>query len=113
MLPTAGSVDLNQLARALDAFAVHEPTHLYLHHVQVFLEVARYNRRTYEEIAKTLSITTASVSRVALSLSDTNRKGHPGLRLLEIHRDPEEGRRYVLMLSPKGKALARQLQNLQ
>lgn len=106
-------MDLDQLARALDAFAVHEPTHLYLHHVQVFLEVARHNRRTYDEVAKTLSITPASVSRIALSLSDTHRKGHPGLSLLEIHRDPEEGRRFVLVLSPKGKALARQLRNLQ
>lgn len=106
-------MDLDQLARALDAFAVHEPTHLYLHHVQVFLEVAKHGRRTYDEIAKTLSITTASVSRIAASLSDTHRKGHPGLNLVEITRDPTEGRRYVLMLSPKGQALARQLRNLQ
>lgn len=105
-------MDLDQFARALDAFAVHDPTHLYLHHVQVFLEVARHGKRTYEEIADTLKVSTASVSRIAASLSDTHRKGHPGLGLVEIHKDPKEGRRYLLMLSPKGEALVRQLRNL-
>jgi DNA-binding MarR family transcriptional regulator len=106
-------MDLDQFARGLDAFAAHEPTHLYVHHVQVFLEVARHGRRTYEEIAKTLNITPSSVSRIAQSLSDTHRKGTPGLDLVEIIRDPGEGRRYLLVLSPKGEALARQLRNLQ
>jgi DNA-binding MarR family transcriptional regulator len=105
-------MDLDQLARALDAFAAHEPTHLYLHHVQVFLEVARHGRRTYEEIAAALNITPSSVSRIAQSLSDTHRNGTPGFGLVGILRDPEEGRRYVLMLSPKGEAMARQLRNL-
>jgi DNA-binding MarR family transcriptional regulator len=112
VLPTCGSVDLDQLARALDAFAAHEPTHLYLHHVQVFLEVVRHGKRTFEEITDTLKVSTASVSRIAASLSDTHRKGHPGLGLVEIHKDPKEGRRYLLMLSPKGEALARNLRNL-
>ena len=105
-------MDLDQLSRALDAFAAHEPTHLYIHHVQVFLEVVKHRRRTYDQIAKALSITPSSVSRIASSLSYTHRKGHPGLGFLDIVVDPEEGRRYVLMLSSKGAALARQLGNL-
>ena len=105
-------MDLDQLSRALDAFAAHEPTHLYINHAQVFLEVVKHRRRTYDQIAKTLSITPSSVSRIASSLSDTHRKGHPGLGFLDIVVDPEEGRRYVLMLSSKGAALARQLGNL-
>lgn len=105
-------MDLDQLSRALDAFAAHEPTHLYIHHVQVFLEVVKHRRRTYDQIAKALSITPSSVSRIASSLSDTHRRGHPGLGFLDIVVDPEEGRRYILMLSPKGAALARQLGNL-
>jgi len=110
--PTCGSVDLDQLARALDAFAAHEPTHLYIHHVQVFLEVVKHRRRTYEQIAKALSITPSSVSRIASSLSDTHRKGHPGLGFVEIITDPDEGRRYLMVLTSKGEALARQLGNL-
>lgn len=106
-------MDLDQLARALDAFAVHEPTHLYLHHVQAFLEVARHGRRTYEEVAQALNITTASVSRIAASLSVTHRSGGPGFGLVEIIRDPDEGRRHLLLLTPKGEALKRQLRNLQ
>lgn len=105
-------MDLDQFARALDAFAVHDPTHLYVHHVQAFLEVARHGRRTYEEIAATLNITPSSVSRIAQSLSDTHRNGSPGLGLTEIMRDPEEGRRYMLVLSPRGEAMARNLRNL-
>jgi DNA-binding MarR family transcriptional regulator len=106
-------MDLDQLARALDAFAAHEPTHLYIHHVQVFLEVVKHRRRTYEQIAKTLSINPSSVSRIAASLSDTHRKGHPGLNFVQIVTDPDEGRRYLLVLTSKGEALARQLSNLQ
>lgn len=106
-------MDLDQFARALDAFAVHDPTHLYVHHVQTFLEVARHGRRTYDEIAKTLNVNPASVSRIAQSLSDTHRNGGPGFGLVEIIRDPDEGRRFLLVLSPKGEAMARHLRNLQ
>jgi DNA-binding MarR family transcriptional regulator len=35
---------------------------------------------------------------------------HPGLDLLEVYRDPEEGRRFLVRLTSKGKALLRQLQ---
>lgn len=105
-------MDLDQLARALDAFAAHEPTHLYIHHCQVFLEVVKYRRRTYEEIAKALSITASSVSRIAASLSDTHRRGHPGYNFVQIITDPDEGRRHLLILTAKGEALARQLGNL-
>lgn len=105
-------MDLDQLARALDVFASHEPTHLYVHHVQVFLEVVRHGKRTYKEISDALNITTASISRIAASLSDTHRKGHPGFGLVEIHRDPEQGQRYLLVLSSKGEALARNLRNV-
>lgn len=102
-------MDLAQFARALGAFTPHDPTHFYIHHVQAFLEVAIHRQRTYEEIAQALNITTASVSRIASSLSDTHRNGTPGHGLVEIIRDPKEGRRYLLMLSPKGKALAKTL----
>ena len=105
-------MDMDQFARGLDAFAAHDPTHLYIHHVQAFLEVARHGRRTYEEIAAALNITPSSVSRIAQSMSDTHRNGTPGHGLMEIGRDPGEGRRYVLRLSAKGEAMARQLRNI-
>ena len=105
-------MDLDQLARALDAFAAHEPTHLYVHHLQVFLEVVKHKRRTYAQVAKTLSIDASSVSRIAASLSVTHRSGHPGLGFVEIVRDPDEARRFLMVLTSKGEALARQLGNL-
>ena len=107
-------MDLDQFSRALDCFAAHEPTHLYVHHIQLWMEVARRGRMSYREAAEALNITPSSVSRLAQSLSDTHRHGHPGLGLLTIiQNDPEEGRRHLLMLSPKGEALKRQLANMQ
>jgi len=106
------TMDLALFSRALDAFAVHSPTHLYVHHVQVFMEVATHGRRSYEEIATALSVSPSSVSRIAQSLSDTHRHGTPGHGLVDIERDATMGRRFVLTLSPKGKALARQIANL-
>lgn len=105
-------MDLDQLARAFKAFASHEPTHLYLHAAQVFIEVARSKRCTYEEIANALGITTSSVSRVVNSMSAMNRHGEPGLGLLETMKDPDEGRRYLVVLTPKGRALMLQLKSL-
>ena len=105
-------MDLAQLARALDAFAALDPTHFPLHHAQVFLQVAAKGRSTYGEIEKALGLTNGSVSRTVTAMGETNRRGDPGYDLLEIHPDPDEGRRHLVVLTPRGRALLRQLQNL-
>lgn len=103
---------LDQLARALDAFRAHEPTHLYAHAIAVYLEVARKAPVTYEEIAETTGITTSSVSRIIESLGQENRNGRPGLNLVRTEKDPKEGRRYIAVLTAKGERLAHQLKGI-
>jgi DNA-binding MarR family transcriptional regulator len=103
-------MDLRELEGALAAFAVLSPTSFPIHHAQVFLVVAARGHVTYQEIEEALNLTNSTVSRTVNALGETHRKGYPGLDLLEVYRDPEEGRRYLVRLTAKGKALLRQLQ---
>ena len=105
-------MDLRVLARALDLFAVLEPTHLYLHFVQVFLVVAQDGPCTIEHISERLSLSPSAVSRTVQALGDTNRKGKQGFLLVEVYRDPAEGRRFNVVLTTRGKAIKRQLDAL-
>lgn len=105
-------MDLRQLESALAAFSVLNPTQLPLHHVQVFLEVAKAGSCTYAEIEEALNLANSTVSRTVNALGDTHRKGHPGFDLLEVHPDPDEGRRFVVRLTAKGKALVRQIEGI-
>ena len=108
-------MDLAQLGRALAAFAAaaDEPTHLYVHMVQAFLEIARRKRATFEEIAEAVGITPSSVSRVVSALGERHRTGRPGFGWVYTIRDPDEGRRLIAMLTPKGEAIARLLKEIQ
>jgi len=103
-------MDLDQLARALNAFAAMDPIAFPLHHAQLFLEVARRGHCTFAELEEALSLTNGSVSRTVAALGETNRHGQPGYRLLETFKDPDQTRRYQVRLSTRGKALLRQLQ---
>lgn len=105
-------MDLAQLARALAAFSAQEPTHLYLHTVQVFLEIASRGKCTYEEIGEALNLTNSSVSRVVNAIGQTHRSGRPGYGWVETFPDPDEGRRYLVALTAKGEALARLIKGL-
>jgi DNA-binding MarR family transcriptional regulator len=105
-------MDLCQLERALAAFAVLSPTQFPLHHAQVFLLVASKGRCTYEELEEALSLSNSTVSRTVHALGDIHRKGYDGHGLVELFRDPKEGRRFLVRLTAKGKALARQLEGL-
>ncbi len=98
-------MDLDQLERAVDAFSVLDPFAFPLHYIKLFLEVARRERCTFAELEEALNITHGSVSRSVAALSDTNRYGQPGYGLLELHKDPRQTRRYLVMVSPKGKRL--------
>jgi len=105
-------MDHDQLARALAPFAVLSPTHFPLHFAQVFLVVARKGPCTFQTVMEELDLTNSAVSRTVMALGQTNRKGQPGFDLLTVFRDPAEGRRFLITLTPKGKALARQLQGI-
>lgn len=105
-------MDLDRLTAALAAFSVLEPTALPLHHVQVYLVVAQGEPCLYDEIEKRLGLSNASVSRTVNALSDVHRTGREGLRLLKVEKDPAEGRRYLVSLSSRGRALLRQIKSL-
>ena len=105
-------MDLDQLEAALAAFSVLEPTGLPVHHVQVYLTVAKTEPCLYDNIEQHLGLSNASVSRTVNALSDVHRTGREGLRLLKIAKDPEEGRRYLVSLSTRGRALLRQIKSL-
>jgi DNA-binding MarR family transcriptional regulator len=105
-------MDLDRLEAALASFSVLEPTALPVHHVQVYLMVARAEPCRYEQIEQELGLSNASVSRTVNALSDTHRTGREGLRLLAVTKDPEERRRYLVSLSSRGRALLRQIKSL-
>ena len=108
-------MDLDRLAAAADAFAAQhgDPTAVPLHHLRLFIEVGRRGGRcTYRELQDALRLNNSSVSRTVNALGAEHRTGRPGLGLLTTYPDPEEGRRFIVALSPKGSALLRQLQNL-
>ena len=106
-------MELNRASNALGVFAPLNPTHLYVHFVQVFLEVANADGPvTFRELEDALGLTNSAVSRTVSALGQTNRKGHPGYDLLKVDADPAEGRRFIVTLTSKGRALKRQLQKL-
>lgn len=105
-------MDLDQLAVALDAFASHhpDPTNVPSHHLRLFVEVARLGGRcTYRQLQERLHIDNSSVSRTVHALGELHRNKRPGLGLLTIQPDPEEGRRHVVALTDKGSAFLRSL----
>lgn len=105
-------MDLVRLEAALAAFSVLEPTALPVHHVQVYLMVARAEPCLYDTIEEQLGLSNASVSRTVNALADTHRSGREGLRLLSVSKDPSERRRYLVSLSSRGRALLRQIKSL-
>jgi DNA-binding MarR family transcriptional regulator len=105
-------MDLASLALALGTFATQDPTRFPLHHARLFLEVALNEPATFEHLEQALNLTNSSVSRSVAALSDRNRHGDRGYRLLTVERDPEEGRRFLVRLSPKGRLLLQQLQRI-
>jgi DNA-binding MarR family transcriptional regulator len=108
-------MDLAKLAAAADAFAAHhdDPTAVPLHHWRLFIEIGRLGGRcTYRQLQDALNLNNSSVSRTCNALGAEHRKGRPGLGLLTTYPDPDEGRRLIVALSPKGAALLRQLQTM-
>ncbi len=103
-------MDLSQLESALAAFSFLSPTSFPVHHAEVFLLVAKEGPCTYDAIEKALNLSNSTVSRTVMALGELHRKGYPGHGLLETYSDPAEGRRYLVRLTAKGKALLRQLQ---
>jgi len=106
-------MNLDDLNLAATAFtSQHEtPTHVSMHHFLLFLYVARFGGRcTYRQLEDGLALDNSSVSRTVNAMGAEHRNGKPGLGLLTTYNDPDEGRRFIATLTPKGSALLRQLQ---
>jgi DNA-binding MarR family transcriptional regulator len=105
-------MDSRLLGRALDVFAVLDPTHLPSHFIQIFLIVAQDGPCTFSHIEDRLSLSNSAVSRTIQALGSVSRRGTQGFGLVTIERDPAEGRRYLALLTPRGRALYRQIEAL-
>jgi DNA-binding MarR family transcriptional regulator len=96
---------LHQLARSLAILNSLDPSALPLHHAQVLVFIAQKGACTYAEIEEEFNLSNASVSRICGALSDTSNRRATTLNLIEIFRDPNEGRRHRVRLNTKGKAV--------
>lgn len=105
-------MDLRELEGGFAAFAVLAPTAFPMHHAQLFLVVALDGPCTFRHLEEALSISNGTVSRAVAALGSEHWRGYPGHGLLDVFRDPEEGRRLLVQLTSKGKALVRQLQGI-
>ncbi|MEB3169086.1 MAG: hypothetical protein VKK97_10200 [Synechococcaceae cyanobacterium] len=105
-------MDLPKLEGALAAFAVLSPSAFPMHHAQLFLHVARAQPCTYQELMEALSLSNGTISRAVAALGTEHWRGYPGHGLLDVYRDPAEGRRFLVRLTAKGRALVRQLEGL-
>ena len=103
-------MDLRQLAHAFEVFGALDPGALPLHHAQIFLFIAEEGSTTFRKIEEKFALSNASASRVVNSLSNAARHRQTSLGLCDVYIDPEEGRRYRVKLSKKGKALYRSLE---
>ena len=78
-----------------------------MHHAQVLVFIAQKGACTYAEIEEEFNLSNASVSRICGALSDASNRRATTLNLIEIFRDPNEGRRHRVRLNTKGKAVMR------
>jgi len=107
-------MDLAQLATALEIAGSVDPGGLYVHHLQILITIREAGPAgcSYRAIEERHGLSNASASRSLNALSDSARHRKTSMGLVEIRRDPTEGRRYVAVLSKKGEALLRSLEQL-
>jgi DNA-binding MarR family transcriptional regulator len=79
--------------------------------VQMFLLVALNEGASMTDLAIEADMRKATASRYLLDLSDKNRLGQPGFGLVSREVDPQELRRNVYSLTPKGRSLVNDLIN--
>ncbi|MDK1386295.1 MarR family winged helix-turn-helix transcriptional regulator [Sinorhizobium sp. 8-89] len=75
----------------------------------VFFAIMARPGITMAQLAEEVGLSQSSCSRNVAALGEWHRLGKPGYDLIESTNDPNEGRRLIMFLSPKGRQLARQL----
>ena len=103
-------MDLSKLAACLETVGSMAPGNFPIHHAQVLLFIAKKESCTYREIESHFDVSNASASRIVHSLGMNARHRETCLGLVEIYIDPEEGRRYRVRLTKKGKSVIRSLE---
>jgi DNA-binding MarR family transcriptional regulator len=75
-----------------------------------FLYVARDNGKIIQrELLKKLNVPDATISRMIRALTKEGDGRSPGLGLVELHPDPADIRRKLIVLTPDGKQLRKKL----
>ena len=85
------------------AFDPQEQRGMYLHHLEIFLFIGENGKVSYRDVEDEFGISNAAASRTINSLCTFARHRKKAIGLVEIIRDPMEGRRYLAQLSSKGK----------
>ena len=100
-------MQLMTASNLLGAFAVFSKTHMPVHFCQAYLEVCLADEAnepcTFRRLEEALDLTNSSVSRTVAALGKAHRRGHDGFDLVDVIRDPEQGRRFLIRLTPKGR----------
>ena len=96
-------MDLEQFGNAMAVFtAAIKEKDLPLHHVQILVFIAIHRSVTYQQLMNYFSLSNAAISRSVNALSGQAKHRASSHDLVEIYRDPAEGRRYKVKLSNKG-----------
>lgn len=89
---------LDRLETALAVLGAIDPGALPLHQARILVFLGQVPTATYAELGNRLSLSGASISRSLNTLEVKH-------QMVEVFRDPREGRRYRVRLSRKGTAL--------
>jgi len=105
-------MDKLETVLALFSGLYSDPANVPLHHFRLFLAVGRCGQCRYRDLETELDLNNSSVSRSVNALAQVHRNGKPGLDLITTFPDPEEGRRFIITLTVKGRLLYKQIQQL-
>jgi DNA-binding MarR family transcriptional regulator len=105
-------MDEFEMALAIFSGLYSDPANVPLHHFRLFLAVGRRGQCLYRDLEEELDLNNSSVSRTVNALALVHRNGKPGLDLVATFPDPEEGRRFIISLTVKGRLLYKQMQQL-
>jgi DNA-binding MarR family transcriptional regulator len=103
-------MDLSRLTTALSLFGGIDPHNMPFHHAQILCLIAERGNLTYADLERELGLSNAAISRSLNTLSSNARHRQNCFDLVEIYRDPDEGRRYRVRLGTKGLAMFRTIE---
>lgn len=80
--------------------------------VVAFVTVAMHEGRSLGELSQIANIKQSTMSRYLLDLSDKTRVGEAGYGLVKREADPQELRRNMYSLTPRGRLLIREIDEI-